>query len=200
MKIYPLDGFKHILSKYGEFPALLGLDYGTRRIGIGISVDGLNAYELATYNRHPTAVTKDSSNNFQSTSVRMDYNSDEAMIHASKFLSRIVQAHNVKGIVVGYPLLHDGSPSKLCPEIVSFMQRLQIDPPIQTPLFPCVGTIWNENGSTVIARAHIRSFTTRKAVAMKKKDSVAAAIILQSFLNHYHKRIPIFHDDFPDFQ
>lgn len=47
-------------------------------------------------------------------------------------------------------------------------------------------TYWSERGTTVMARAMLKHTTTSRNKLLAQKDSVAASLILQSYLN-YHK-------------
>lgn len=47
-------------------------------------------------------------------------------------------------------------------------------------------TYWSERGTTVMARAMLKHTTTSRNKLLAQKDSVAACLILQSYLN-YHK-------------
>jgi RNase H-fold protein (predicted Holliday junction resolvase) len=47
-------------------------------------------------------------------------------------------------------------------------------------------TYWSERGTTVMARAMLKHTTTSRNKLLSQKDTVAASLILQSYLN-YHK-------------
>jgi RNase H-fold protein (predicted Holliday junction resolvase) len=47
-------------------------------------------------------------------------------------------------------------------------------------------TYWSERGTTVMARAMLKHTTTSRKKLLAQKDTVAASLILQSYLD-YHK-------------
>lgn len=47
-------------------------------------------------------------------------------------------------------------------------------------------TYWSERGTTVLARAMLKHTTTSRKKLLSQKDTVAASLILQSYLD-YHK-------------
>jgi putative Holliday junction resolvase len=80
---------------------ILGLDYGSRRIGVALSDElGMTARGLATVVRK----------------------NREADLEAIADLARL---HGVEGIVVGYPLRLDGSEGIQCEKINRFVRRLE---------------------------------------------------------------------------
>lgn len=187
MKIFELEGFKRILSirmkskPLSQSYRLMGLDYGSKRVGISLSDSMTHAFPLDTYKRKLTP------SYYDSTKLKVNYMKldDESINHASNYITTIVNEHNVFGIVVGLPLMEDNSTSILCEEIISFMQKLNVESLDES--MPCICTMWNERGSTVAARGHISSLSKKRRLFMENKDSLAAAIILQSFLNHFNK-------------
>ena len=46
--------------------------------------------------------------------------------------------------------------------------------------------MWDESYSTSIARAMIKTQSVKKSTAIKYKDSVAASVILRSFLHSFN--------------
>lgn len=49
-------------------------------------------------------------------------------------------------------------------------------------------TYWSERGTTVMARSMLKHTTTSRQKLLSQKDSVAASLILQSYLD-YHKHL-----------
>ena len=46
-------------------------------------------------------------------------------------------------------------------------------------------TYWSERGTTVMARAMLKQTTTSRNKLLSQKDTVAASLILQSYLNYH---------------
>jgi putative holliday junction resolvase len=89
------------LQRKGKALRILGLDYGSRRIGVAICDElGMTAQGVATL-------------------VRKNREADLDAIAA------LVGRHGVERIVVGYPLRLDGSEGIQCEKINGFIRRLE---------------------------------------------------------------------------
>jgi len=87
---------------------------------------------------------------------------------------------------VGFPLHIDGSLTPLCYEILSIGEKLQVRRTeiraAQSDPQEMFCTFWDERDSTMEARNIIAGMSSRRRVVRKYKDSVAASVILRSFL------------------
>lgn len=160
----PAPFMKHLmqLSK----GRLAAFDVGTKRIGVAM---GDESHRLV----------------FPMQTLTRGKGGDEAL---SRQVQSFVDENDCKGIVVGLPLL-DGQATNMANEIVQLMLRINCvcddsragrDPnTMQLPF-----TLWSEVGSTMRARRMIKGLSSKQSVYSKKKDEIAAAIILERFLYH----------------
>lgn len=81
---------------------------------------------------------------------------------------------------MGYPLNDDGSVGPQAQQTARYAQRLAAVAPVPVML-------WDERLSTFEAEEHLRAMGRRRRDA-PGVDAVAAAIILQSYLNHAESR------------
>ena len=103
----------------------------------------------------------------------------------SKKLFAMVKQHDVGALVLGLPLNMDGSEGPRCQSVRQFAANLLISQDIDI-------AFWDERLSTVAAhRVMIEADLSRKRQA-EVVDKMAAAVILQGFLDHlsYAKRTP----------
>jgi putative Holliday junction resolvase len=138
----------------------LGLDVGERRVGIAISdPTGTVVRPLRTL-------------------IRSSRAEDFAVITA------LVAEHNVELVVVGQPLSLDGSEGPQARRISRYAQRLadQLTVPI---------VFWDERYTTVAAEEIMLQNRSkgkrRRARAEGGVDAIAAAVILQSYLDSQDK-------------
>jgi len=91
----------------------------------------------------------------------------------------IVSQHQVKRIVVGLPRSMDGSTGKQAEKTTAFAQALcsRTDVPVE---------FRDERLTTVSAKRLSREVATRKTGKKVRYDAIAAAIILQAFLDEAH--------------
>lgn len=149
---------------------VLALDVGERRIGLAISdPDGRLAVPLDTLERH-----------------------DEAADLSA--LTGLVQREGVAMVVVGLPLSLDGTVGPQAARTQAFARRLA--EAVARPL-----ELWDERLSTVAARRSLaggpperrtRSGGRRRPLRRQRgvADAMAAAIILQGFLDSRSRRTP----------
>lgn len=131
---------------------LLGVDFGTVRIGLAISDAGrLIASPLATYRRR-----------------RHDQEAED--------FCRLVQEHEVAGLVVGLPVHLDGREGQKAAEARAFGRWLA-----EATGRPVV--FWDERFSTVEAEQHLLSAGLTSKRRGQRRDRVAAQILLQSYLD-----------------
>ena len=135
---------------------ILGLDAGERRVGIAISdPTGTVARPLRTL-------------------VRGSREEDFAAIAAT------VAEHDVGLVVVGQPLSLDGTEGPQARRVARYALALAVHLPV-----PVVS--WDERFTTAAAKEILRQNRGKKkgrrARAVGEVDAIAAAVILQSYLN-----------------
>ncbi len=88
----------------------------------------------------------------------------------------IINQHQVKQIVVGLPRSMDGSVSKQAEKVKAFTQELHnhIGVPIE---------FRDERLTTVLAKRLMQAASTKKTKRKARDDAVAAALILQGYLD-----------------
>lgn len=98
-----------------------------------------------------------------------------------KTIAELVSQHSVQRIVVGLPLSMDGSLGHQAKKVQSFCQKLAytVDIPVVT---------WDERLSTVEAERILRESNVRRNKRKKRRDAVAAALILQTYLDFQRNR------------
>jgi len=88
----------------------------------------------------------------------------------------IIVKHEVKQIVAGLPRLMDGSLSTQAAKVEAFVQSLRLHTAVPIELR-------DERLTTVSAQRLMREASTKKTKSKRRDDAVAAAIILQSYLD-----------------
>lgn len=171
MKIVNIKSFTSVLKQAPsvKFGKLMALDVGTKRIGVALSDE-----------------TKRFISPLETLTHAMGDSADIQRI--SKHLQSKVVEHKIVGVVVGFPLDQDGEVSPLCRRILAFTSAL---PLVYDSTFPAsfagsplLCTFWDERNSSVEARRMAKTLSSRKAVARKHKDTFAACLILEGFLEH----------------
>lgn len=118
--------------------------------------------------------------------------------------NKIIINERIHGIVVGLPVTENGAITPLGKEIMKLAESITINfkEPNNSATNATIATnanttninnnndiiytYWSERGTTVMARAMLKHTTTSRNKLLAQKDSVAASLILQSYLN-YHK-------------
>jgi putative Holliday junction resolvase len=137
---------------------ILGLDLGSKTIGVALSDDlALTAQAWTTIRR--TTPEKDLS-----------------------VLRKLILDHQVNEIVVGLPVNMDGSKGEAAQRAESFMERLRT-------LFPIKITPWDERLSTVAAERILLEGDLSRRKRRKVIDRLAAAIILQNYLDSRSRKM-----------
>jgi len=136
------------------YQRILGVDYGSQRVGLSLSDP------LGIIAQPIDALKNDSSLfiNLQQLSIR----------------------ENVKLIVVGMPFNLKGQHAQKADEVQKFIELLKVKLSIEV-------VAWDERFTTTIAHQTMRTMGTKKKERQKKDgriDSMAAAIILQGFLDN----------------
>ncbi len=88
----------------------------------------------------------------------------------------IINQHEVKQIVVGLPRSMNGSIGKQAEKVADFVQKLrsQTEVPVE---------FRDERLTTVAAKRLMQAANTRKSKRRVRDDAIAAALILQGFLD-----------------
>lgn len=141
----------------------LGLDVGDKRTGVAISdPEGLLAVPL-------TVITK----------------SEDAAIDD---IIQLVEQYGIERIVVGLPRSLNGILSSQADKVKAFVEKLlatsrrsNLDVDIQ---------LWDEWFSTVAADCLIAEAGTKRSKRNQHRDAIAAAFILQGFLDRCHLELP----------
>jgi len=97
-----------------------------------------------------------------------------------KAITDIISQHQVEQIIVGLPRSMDGSIGKQAEKVKDFTQKLchHTDVPIE---------FRDERLTTVSARRLMRATKTKKSREKAQDDAIAAAIILQGYLDETHE-------------
>ncbi len=130
--------------------AILGLDVGEKRIGVALA-NGLLAIPLTVIDR---------------TGEKADM---------EKLLA-LAREHGVERIVVGLPLLMNGSIGRQAEKVLAFSGALakHVAIPVDT---------WDERLSTVSAERLLLDTGMKREKRKGKRDAMAASIILQAYLD-----------------
>jgi len=155
----PVGLLKDILTYRPEGVPLMGLDVGSRTIGLALSND---AQTIAT----PLKTIK-----------RKKFTSD------IKELAAIATEYGVKGFVVGYPLNMDGSAGRACDVVRSFADEMSKCEGLFGPE-PWIA-LWDERLSTASVEDFVgKSVDIKKAKEKGLIDQLAAHVILQGALEY----------------
>lgn len=131
---------------------ILGLDHGTRRIGVALSDE------------------------MRLIAQPLEYIPSEPFAKFVERLGKILREQNVELIVIGLPRNMDGSYGPAAEKVREFVQALaaKINVPIK---------LWDERLTTVQAQRVLIQGGTRRQQRKQKVDQIAAAILLQSYLD-----------------
>ena len=135
---------------------ILGLDYGTKTVGVAISDPLLlTAQEFET-------ITRERASTLRHTLVR---------------IKEICEEYQVEKIILGYPRNMDDSEGFRCEDTLEFKKRLEkrVDIPIE---------LVDERLTTVYADEILEESGVAKKDRKKVIDQIAAAIILQDYLDN----------------
>ena len=135
---------------------ILGLDYGTKTVGVAISDPLLlTAQELETITRKRP----------------------NALRHTLARIEELCKEYQVERIVLGYPRNMDDTEGFRCQDTINFKSLLEkrVDIPI---------TLIDERLTTVYADEILDESGVAKKDRKKYIDQIAAAIILQEFLDN----------------
>jgi putative Holliday junction resolvase len=131
---------------------LLGIDVGERRIGVAM---GESTLRLAL----PVRVIE-----------------RESLKHDAQSIQELVREYDADRIVIGLPLLLDGSEGEQAARVRGFVDRLRLL--VTTPF-----EFWDERFSTVEAMNAQRDAGHNTRSGRATVDASAAAVLLQSYLD-----------------
>ena len=143
--------FRDVLHEGG---ALIGLDLGTKTIGVAICDAG---WAFATADK---------------TLPKGKFGRDKAA------LADICRARSVKGVVIGLPLNMDGSAGPRAQASRAFARNLVGENGLGLPIL-----LWDERWSTASAERDMIAQDFSRAKRAERIDSHAAAIILQAAID-----------------
>ncbi|MDO8786107.1 MAG: Holliday junction resolvase RuvX [Syntrophales bacterium] len=131
---------------------ILGFDYGSRRMGVAICDElGITAQTLATITRR---------------------NRKQDMEEISGFIKK----YDVEKIVVGYPLMLDGTEGIQCEKVNRFISILEAA--FSLPVIRWDETMTTKEAEEILIRAKVPRKKMRSVV-----DKLTASLILQGYLN-----------------
>lgn len=134
---------------------IMGLDYGTTTVGVAISDTMLiTAQEVET-------ITRKQANKLRKTYSRIE---------------ELVREYEVERIVLGYPKNMNNTEGERAEDTKLFQEALE-----RRTKLPVI--LWDERLTTVESERILTQCGVRKANQKKVIDQVAAAIILQSYLD-----------------
>ena len=131
---------------------ILGIDYGTKRIGLAISDPSeIMAQPLAT----------------------IDHKDDNGSI---KIIADVIEEYSVGLVVVGLPISMSGEIGLQAQSVIEFINEFKRQNPVPVET-------WDERLSTSMAQKALLDAKTKKSKKKGIIDKVAAAIILQGYLD-----------------
>ncbi len=132
----------------------IGLDLGSKTLGVAISTSGIIASILDTY--------RFAENDYQ---------------QAVMIVTKVIDEHQVTHVVLGYPK-HMNNDVGIRGKISEDFKRLiELARPVEVIL-------WDERLSTKTANQAMIKGDVRRHDRKQKKDSLAAVVILQNYLDH----------------
>jgi len=131
---------------------ILGFDYGSKRIGVAICDElGLTAQILATITRK---------------------NRKQDM----ETIAGFIKEYGVEKIVVGYPLMFDGTEGIQCEKVNRFIAILEAT--FSLPVIRWDETLTTKEAEEILIGANMRRKKRKNVV-----DKLAASLILQGYIN-----------------
>jgi putative Holliday junction resolvase len=149
-------------SEYQKVPAtrIVGIDYGLARIGVALSDESkMISSPMAT--------------------IASEKRAEQTVIKLLNELTNHQKVHRytLEEIVIGLPLMMNGKSGLLADEVRHFVELLRAATSI-----PIV--TWDERLTTVQAERALRESSMTRKKRSKMVDTVSAAILLQSYLDH----------------
>lgn len=102
---------------------------------------------------------------------------DRVFESVAQKVANAVEEYEAKMVVVGHPINMNGSLGPRAQRCAEFAKRLGelVDVPVK---------LWDERGTTVSAHGYLNEMDTRGQKRKDVVDELAAAIILESYLNY----------------
>lgn len=144
---------KDFSKKLTATGALIGIDYGSKKIGISISDKN------------------------RVVSMPYDIIKSKNVSDACAAIHKIIDKKKVSGVVIGYPLEINGKEGNSCENVKKFVEKLDIDS-IKLPYY-----YQDERLSTRSAISFLKTHKTSKRHKDEDDDSLAASYILQTTLD-----------------
>jgi putative Holliday junction resolvase len=144
----------------GRKPRLLGVDYGSKVVGLAVSDPGLRVASPLT------------------SLVRKKFAEDAATV------SRLIRDNDIGGIVLGLPRNMDGSEGASAQAARAFVRTLAQHGAFSDAEMPVV--LWDERLSTAAVERFLISDDMSRSRRDKVVDKMAAAYILQGALDAIH--------------
>lgn len=139
---------------------ILGLDYGTKTVGVAVSDElGFTAQAVET-------ITRKEANKLRKTLARID---------------ELVQQYGIEKIVLGYPKHMNNSSGIRCEETEEFKAMVERRTGLEVIL-------WDERMSTVAAERILIEGGVRRENRKTYVDQLAAVFILQGYLDSLQLR------------
>ncbi|MBR0093156.1 MAG: Holliday junction resolvase RuvX [Lachnospiraceae bacterium] len=135
---------------------IMGLDYGTKTVGVAVSD------ELLMTARATEIIRRKEANKLRRTLARIE---------------ELVSEYNISEIVLGLPLHMDLRVSEMAKEAYEFREHL-----VRRTGLPV--TMWDERLSSVEAEEILRMNGVKKEEEKEYIDMVAAKVILESYLEN----------------
>lgn len=98
-----------------------------------------------------------------------------------ELIGRWIRRYDPVEVVVGLPLRTDGSAGEAARRVMAFAERVR-------ERFAVPVVLWDERFSTVIAENALIESGVRRRTRRQVRDSVAASLILQSYLDHLRRQ------------
>lgn len=141
-------------NEVGDKSNLLGLDIGTKTVGLAISdLNHIVATPFHTIKRKK--FTLDLEN-----------------------LTKLIEDNDIKGLVIGLPLMLDGEEGAKCQSVRQFGKNI-----LKVYEIPII--FWDERFSTVSAEETLLKANMSRQDRSELIDKVAASVILQNLLDSY---------------
>ena len=163
MKVLPWRSF-HEATKGLHLFRLASLDVGSKHVGVAVTDESrMFSSPLRSFERLPPRM------------------SPASIGRLALRLQNLSNEWKVAGFVVGLPLLEKGELTPLSREIMELTEKLSVVNEASNE--PCLCTFWNERNTSVRARRIISTFSGRRSVVLKNKDTVSASLILQGYID-----------------
>lgn len=139
---------------------IMGLDYGSRTVGVAISDD------LLMTAQPKETIVRTSENKLRKTYARIE---------------ELIKEYDVQKIIVGLPLMTDGSEGERAKLSRDFAERLKERTGLEV-------IMEDERYTTVISEEELEAMGVKRSQMKEVVDQLAACHILEDFLNNQMKK------------